>query len=55
MNIGIIGNGKVAHALTEVFHKLGHPVEIAVKDLKAEFEKKHYVEYVKVEDRKSVV
>lgn len=50
MNIGIIGNGKVAHALTEVFHRLGHPVEIAVKDLKAEFEKKHYVEYVKVED-----
>lgn len=50
MNIGIIGNGKVAHALTEVFHRLGHPVEIAVKDLKAEFEKKHYVEYVKIED-----
>lgn len=39
MNIGILGNGVVANALAEVFHKLGHPVQIGVRDLKEEIEK----------------
>ena len=42
MNIGILGNGVVANALAEVFHKLGHPVQIGVKDLKEEIEKKTF-------------
>ncbi|MCQ8213202.1 NAD(P)-binding domain-containing protein [Cetobacterium somerae] len=50
MNIGILGNGVVGNALAEVFHKLGHPVQIGVKSLKDEFEKKHYIEYVDSKD-----
>ncbi|MGL5658870.1 MAG: NAD(P)-binding domain-containing protein, partial [Cetobacterium sp.] len=50
MNIGILGNGVVANALAEVFHKLGHPVQIGVKDLKEEIEKKHFIEYVDSKD-----
>ncbi|MGL5279418.1 MAG: NADPH-dependent F420 reductase [Cetobacterium sp.] len=46
MNIGILGNGVVGNALAEVFHKLGHPVQIGVRDLKEEIEKKHFIEYV---------
>lgn len=43
MNIGILGNGVVGNA---VFHKLGHPVQIGVKDSKKEIEKKHFIEYI---------
>lgn len=50
MNIGILGNGVVANALAEVFHKLGHPVQIGVRDLKEEIEKKHFIEYVDGKD-----
>ncbi|MDX8336003.1 NADPH-dependent F420 reductase [Candidatus Cetobacterium colombiensis] len=50
MNIGILGNGNVGNVLAEIFHKLGHPVQIGVRDLKDEFEKKHYIEYVGFED-----
>lgn len=50
MNIGIIGNGIVGNTLADIFHKLGHPIEIGVKNLKEEFEKKSYVEYVQMED-----
>ena len=50
MNIGILGNGVVANALAEVFHKLGHPVQIGVRDLKEEIEKKHFIEYVDSKD-----
>lgn len=50
MNIGILGNGVVGNALAEVFHKLGHPVQIGVKDLKEEIEKKHFIEYVDGKD-----
>lgn len=46
MNIGILGNGVVGNALAEVFHKLGHPVQIGVKDSKKEIEKKHFIEYI---------
>ncbi|WP_297598981.1 NAD(P)-binding domain-containing protein [uncultured Cetobacterium sp.] len=50
MNIGIIGNGIVGNTLADIFHKLGHPVEIGVRNLKDEYEKKHYIEYVQMED-----
>lgn len=46
MNIGILGNGVVGNALAEIFHKLGHPVQIGVKDSKKEIEKKHFIEYI---------
>lgn len=46
MNIGILGNGVVGNALAEVFHKLGHSVQIGVKDSKKEIEKKHFIEYI---------
>ncbi|MEG0068834.1 MAG: NAD(P)-binding domain-containing protein [Cetobacterium sp.] len=50
MNIGIIGNGIVGNTLADIFHKLGHPIEIGVRNLKEEFEKKPYIEYVQMED-----
>ena len=50
MNIGILGNGVVANALAEDFHKLGHRVQIGVRDLKEEIEKKHFIEYVDGKD-----
>ncbi|MBC2850092.1 NAD(P)-binding domain-containing protein [Cetobacterium sp. 8H] len=50
MNIGIVGNGVVGNTLADIFHKLGHPIEIGVRNLKEEFEKKSHIEYVQMED-----